>query len=671
MGEAGKSLRETDFSHSGRVTKNRTKDFDYKIMEETTTVSSRLCLGIYHGAALTGSGSNEYTRDLARGLARLGHDVHVLCRDRRPASLPFVRAAYLWTLGGAGGLTATSELLFFRDAADLKARDTAAGGSVTVHVLPHGPIRPVFVTDKQRFGDVRAFPDLTDAEIAEYHSVCAVAMRAVLDKVPLQIMHANHLVYQPMVCADVCTDMGVPFIVFPHGSSIEYVVHRDPRFVKMAKKALSRADRIISGSLEVATRLDKLMDPQHDAALLRHLKAARSIVGVGTDTSLFRDVGFGKRAAKIANVESFSSTFGGKTPEQSQELIAALGREGSGPSDWKKAMRAYKTAYNHKLPDRAFYKQLAALPWGHRVSVGAAPIIMFLGAMTVGKGIQTLITSFAIALDTYPGANLVIVGSGSYREVLEGLVFALSTGNERLLDFIVDEGVSLDKRSDDAPAEGLEDLRLYLDNAEARSRLLRVSQTRRLSDHVHFQGRVNHELLSNVFPCVDIAVFPSMLTEAYPLVLMESLANGVVPVLPDHSGFSESLQSLREPMGDAFVDSITMPSEPGRRVSGLAEVLTGLIADLGDLRALTPKLRSIAEERYDWQRRCQEMVVEYNKVALPRGPAQELYMKKLQAASLLDDAGAGDSASTFSFSLASVVAISATAFLAGALWGRR
>ena len=59
------------------------------------------------------------------------------------------------------------------------------------------------------------------------------------------------------------------------------------------------------------------------------------------------------------------------------------------------------------------------------------------------------------------------------------------------------------------------------------------------------------------------------------------------------------------------------------------------------------------------------------KSGAPRGPAQELYMKKLQAASLLDDAGAGDSASTFSFSLASVVAISATAFLAGALWGRR
>ncbi len=647
----------------------------------SSSVPAPLVVGVYHGYELTGSGSNEYTRYICRGLARLGHDVHVLCRDRRPATLPFVRSAFLWSLGGPGGLTPTSELLFLRDGDDLPARETAAGGSVTVHVLPHGPIRPVFVCDKQRKGDVRAFPDLTDQQLAEYHAVCAAAMRAVLERVPVQVMHANHLVYQPMVCADVCHAMGVPYIVFPHGSSIEYVVHRDPRFVALAKTALARAARVISGSLEVATRLDKLMDPQQDAALLRHLRDARSIVGVGTDTSLFRDVGFGKRAAKIANVESFSATFGGKTAAQSAELRAALAAPSAGPAEWKKAVRGYKTLYNHKLPDAEFYTQLAALPWGHRASVAQSPIVMFLGAMTVGKGIQTLVCSFAETLDVYPGAHLVLIGSGSYREVLEALVFALSTGNGRLLDYLVAEGVSLDKRADDAPPEGVEDLRLYLAEGDNRARLLRVSQERRLDRHVHFQGRVNHQLLSNVFPCVDIAVFPSMLTEAYPLVLMESLANGVVPVLPDHSGFSESLRSLREPMGDEFVDSITMPSEPALRVQGLGRVLKGLIADLSDVRALTPKLRQIAEQRYDWARRCEEMVREYRRVALPSqasvdagaGGAQ-VYAQRLRADSLEEEAatvttgaatqGAGG------VSIPMLVATSAVSVAAGVLLSR-
>jgi hypothetical protein len=117
----------------------------------------------------------------------------------------------------------------------------------------------------------------------------------------MQIMHANHLVYQPIVCADACRDAGVPFIIYPHGSSIEYTVHRDVRYAKLAKIALTTASLVISGSLEVAERIDRLYPGEEE--LLASLKRKRRIVGVGTDTSLFRDVGFGKRAAKIANVE--------------------------------------------------------------------------------------------------------------------------------------------------------------------------------------------------------------------------------------------------------------------------------------------------------------------------------------------------------------------------------
>lgn len=179
-----------------------------------------MTIGIYHGYELTGSGSNEYTRYIARGLARLGHHVHVLCRDRRPASLDYVKAAYLWTLGGSGGLNATSDLLFLRDKEDLPKRETSAGGSVTVHVLPHAQIRPVFVCDKQRKGDVRMFIDLDNMQLNEYHTVSTTAVRAVLTAFPMQVVHANHLVYQPIVCADACAAVGVPFIIFPHGSSI-------------------------------------------------------------------------------------------------------------------------------------------------------------------------------------------------------------------------------------------------------------------------------------------------------------------------------------------------------------------------------------------------------------------------------------------------------------------
>ena len=95
------------------------------------------------------------------------------------------------------------------------------------------------------------------------------------------------------------------------------------------------------------------------------------------------------------------------------------------------------------------------------------------------------------------------------------------------------------------------------------------------------------------------------------------MANGVVPVLPDHSGFSESLRSLREPLGDSFVDSITMPSNTTERVSGLHAVLNNLMGSLSDVRGLTPKLRKLAVARYDWNIRCMEMANAYREVARP------------------------------------------------------
>jgi|TARA_B110000208_G_scaffold190514_1_gene254590 glycosyltransferase involved in cell wall biosynthesis len=61
---------------------------------------------------------------------------------------------------------------------------------------------------------------------------------------------------------------------------------------------------------------------------------------------------------------------------------------------------------------------------------------------------------------------------------------------------------------------------------------------------VHFFGRLPHNLLKFVFPCCDVAVFPSCIPEAYPLVLMESLANGVMPMCSDFSGFSDGLDEL-------------------------------------------------------------------------------------------------------------------------------
>ena len=54
---------------------------------------------IFHGYLLRGTGSNVYNAELGQALARLGHEVHLLCQDRAPLELEWVDAAGDWDGG--------------------------------------------------------------------------------------------------------------------------------------------------------------------------------------------------------------------------------------------------------------------------------------------------------------------------------------------------------------------------------------------------------------------------------------------------------------------------------------------------------------------------------------------------------------------------------------------
>ena len=55
---------------------------------------------IFHGYLLRGTGSNVYNANLAQALARLGHEVHLLCQDREAGIAALGRRRR--TLGGRG-----------------------------------------------------------------------------------------------------------------------------------------------------------------------------------------------------------------------------------------------------------------------------------------------------------------------------------------------------------------------------------------------------------------------------------------------------------------------------------------------------------------------------------------------------------------------------------------
>ena len=511
-------------------------------------------IALLHGYELRGSGSNEYVRYLSRALARAGHEVHVLCREPQPESIVHIGRAYAWEADGS------VRELFRRDATT----------DCVLHRLPDGPVRPVYLTDKQREGNVKSFSELSDEELADYHALYADVVRAVLEAHPVDIVQANHLVWQPSVAAAA----GVPFAIYPHGSSIEYTVRADERYHRHAGDALAEAAGVISGNQEVLDRILALFPDRRE-----EIESKSEIVGVGVDTSLFVPV---ERGARRASITGISGKFGGKRPEQSAELRARLDA-----GDFA-AVGDYLEAYDHSAPDRDVAQDLQAIPWE------SGRICLFVGALTAGKGVQGLLAAFPRLLPSH----LVIVGSGAYREVLEALVHALATGDQDLFDHLSAHGFDLDRSG---LSGGWKDVGGP------------IAATPGLAGHVHFTGRLDHDLLRYLLPCADVAVFPSVVPEAYPLVLMESLSNGVIPAVSDFSGFRDGLNTLQPLLGSDLVDRMRLPIEPETRVEQIATRVASLLAD-ETLDARRKQLRAVAVERFDWAIRAREMVEAYERV---------------------------------------------------------
>ena len=138
---------------------------------------------IFHGYLLRGTGSNVYNASLARALARLGHEVHLLCQDRDAGSLDWVdrlrslEDGRLQVEPGAG---------------------TSPPGSVTAYLPDIGGLLPVYVADRYEGFGVKTFPELTEAELDRYLEANVAAVRDVVEALGgVDAALANHLVMGP------------------------------------------------------------------------------------------------------------------------------------------------------------------------------------------------------------------------------------------------------------------------------------------------------------------------------------------------------------------------------------------------------------------------------------------------------------------------------------------
>ena len=170
---------------------------------------------IFHGYLLRGTGSNVYNASLATALARLGHEVHLVCQDRDPES---------------AGL---------------------ALDGITIYNPDIGRVLPVYVADRYEGFDAKPFLTCTDEELEAYIDANAAAVRDVAARARPDVALANHLVMGPLILARALGD-DVPYAVKIHGSAQEYVVKPDPeRFGPYAREGALPINIVISPSVIV------------------------------------------------------------------------------------------------------------------------------------------------------------------------------------------------------------------------------------------------------------------------------------------------------------------------------------------------------------------------------------------------------------------------------------
>jgi glycosyltransferase involved in cell wall biosynthesis len=159
---------------------------------------------LWHGYLLGGTGSNVYSRALAREWSKAGHEVVVVCQERAPEQ---------FDLGTA---------------------------TVVNPELPGG-LLPVFVLDRYEGLHPKLLQEFTDAEKDAYVEANATALRELL---PADLIFTNHV----LLGGPVGAATGEPFRVKAHGSELEYSMRGRPELEEWGRESLAQAEVTYVGS---------------------------------------------------------------------------------------------------------------------------------------------------------------------------------------------------------------------------------------------------------------------------------------------------------------------------------------------------------------------------------------------------------------------------------------
>src|ERR687895_1193351 len=169
---------------------------------------------LWHGYLLGGTGSNVYTRAIAREWSRAGHDVVVVSQEGNPE---------LYDLGGAR--TVRPDI---------------------------GAVLPVFVLDRYEGYDVKLLPDTTQDERDRFVEANAAALR---ELGPADLLFANHV----LLGGPVAAASGLPYAVKAHGSELEYAMRGNEELARWGREGLAGAQAVFVGSAHIRSVIEDVV----------------------------------------------------------------------------------------------------------------------------------------------------------------------------------------------------------------------------------------------------------------------------------------------------------------------------------------------------------------------------------------------------------------------------
>jgi glycosyltransferase involved in cell wall biosynthesis len=246
---------------------------------------------LWHGYLLGGTGSNVYTRSLARAWSRLGHEVVVFSQEPHPER---------YDLGGA-----------------------------TVVRPDAGRLLPVFVLDRYEDKDPRLLAELSRAEREEWVERNAAAIR---EHLPADRLVTNHV----LLGAPVGATAGMPFAVKAHGSELEFAMRGNADLAAWGRESVGHAREVYAGSEHIRRVLEEVLGageyldrvrvipPGVDVEELRPRPRGEALALLLEEAR--RDPGFvGERHPDPGNAERLERFFAGDEP--TVVFVGKLSRE--------------------------------------------------------------------------------------------------------------------------------------------------------------------------------------------------------------------------------------------------------------------------------------------------------------------------------------------------------